>query len=116
MSRRQWRRVGESTGTSWRAVEADQCSANHDRETTHRQQYIAKVHQDHDYAANSGKVCPITPNNEKNGDTVMRVHLPVILAPFFDIDDKELVAPETELGEIVEFCEAGKRCVGVVSP
>lgn len=97
---------------SWRRVRTARLAMG----TTYRQQNVAKVHQNHDHAADPGEIRPVAADDEQDGDTVMRIHLPVVLAPLFDVDDEQLMAPETELGQIVEFCEARERRVGIVPP
>ena len=41
--------------------------------------------------------------HESAGDDMMCEHLPMILASFFDIDNKDLLQPECKLGEVVPF-------------
>lgn len=70
---------------------------------TYGKQDITEIHQHHDDSSYTGVVGPVAGNDESNGDDVMRIHLPVILPPLFDVDHKELMEPETELREVVEF-------------
>jgi hypothetical protein len=59
---------------------------------THRQEYIARIHQNEDYVASRCKVERVRADEEQDGDDVVGEHLPVVLSPFLDIDDENLLA------------------------
>lgn len=55
-------------------------------------------------------------NNQGDSDEVVAQHLPVVLAAFFNVDHKDLLEPEAQLGEDVELVETGEFAVRPVSP
>lgn len=55
-------------------------------------------------------------NNQGNGDEVVAKHLPVVLATLLDVDHKDLLKPEAQLGQDVELVQGAKFTVWPESP
>jgi hypothetical protein len=65
--------------------------------TTHWEEDITPVHEDHDDAANSCEVGEIARYHENYGDDVVGHHLPMIFPTCFSIENKNLMSIEGDL-------------------
>lgn len=61
-------------------------------------------------------VVSVGSNNQCDGNEVMGQHLPVILAAFLDVNDEDLLEPESKLHEDVSLVQASKFSVGPARP
>lgn len=73
---------------------------------TYREHQINYIHQAQDDIADLGLVVAVATNQEQAGDNVVGEHLPMVLSALLDVDNHNLLQPETELSQIVEFEEA----------
>lgn len=83
---------------------------------TYRQDDVDSVHEDQDQVSNAGVVVVVAARHKTNSDDVVRKHLPVVLAAFFDVDNNDLLQPESPLSEHVELDKPTNLTVGPVRP
>lgn len=83
---------------------------------TYRQEDVHHVHEHQDEVAYTDISLSVGSINQGAGDDVMRKHLPVILSPFLDMDDNQLLEPEGKLCKYITLQEAGKLAVWPVRP
>lgn len=55
-------------------------------------------------------------NNQRDGDKVVAQHLPVIFTALLDMDDENLLKPETKLGQLIKLGQATELTVRPVRP
>lgn len=70
---------------------------------TYRENQIDDIHQTQDDIADLGLVVAVAANQEQTCNDVVGEHLPMVLSALFHIDDHDLLQPEAELSEVVEF-------------
>lgn len=76
---------------------------------THRQEDVARIHQDEDNIASRGEMEGVRADEEHDGDDVVREHLPVVFSPLLDVDDENLLARKGTLNKVVCLGSQEKR-------
>jgi hypothetical protein len=67
----------------------------------YREDKIDNVHQNKNSIAGAHLPVSVGKCEQEDRDDVVREHLPVVLATFFNIDDEDLLYPERRLREVV---------------
>lgn len=83
---------------------------------THREDNIDHIHDNEDIITNSSVMIAVTRRDESNGDKMMTEHLPVVFASFLDIDNNDLLQPESPLAENVALHQPLHLSVWPVCP
>lgn len=83
---------------------------------SYREEDVNDIHQHENEVADTGEAVSVGGENERDGDNVMREHLPVVLAAFLNVDNQDLLHPKAELSQHVPLHEAGNLAVGPLGP
>ena len=73
------------------------------RSKAYSKKYINYLHEIEYDISDLCLVVAVTHEHENAGDDVVAQHLPVVFSPLLDVDDEDLLDPETELYEVVPF-------------
>lgn len=82
----------------------------------YRKEKVDDIHNNKDKVANASVVVGVAGEDKDRGDDVVAKHLPVILATVFNVDDKDLLKPESPLHENITLHEETKLAVRPVGP
>ena len=81
-----------------------------------RKEKVDDVHDTQNDSSGFRLVIAVRGEDKSAGDEVVGEHLPVVLTPFFDVDDHDLLQPEGELDQVVPFRQAIHLTNGPVAP
>lgn len=83
---------------------------------THWKDNVDNIHNNENQVANACKVVGVRGHDQSDGDEVVRQHLPVILSLLLNVDDVDLLDPESQLCEIIKLHSAANLSAGPVCP
>ena len=69
-------------------------------------EYVNQIHKDQDQVTDTCLVVVVRARDEGNGDEVVGQHLPMVLAAFLNVDNKDLLQPEGPLRQEIAFAQA----------
>ena len=75
-------------------------------QTSYRQEQIDHIHNNKNDISGRSLVASVAEKDERRSDDVVSEHLPVIFSAFLDVDNKDLLQPESELSEIVPLVDS----------
>jgi hypothetical protein len=81
-----------------------------------RKEEVNDIHEHEDQVADPRLVVSVRSCDERDGDEVVRKHLPVILAAVLEVDDEDLLNPEGPLDHDVRLHEEAEFPVRPVGP
>ena len=83
---------------------------------THGKEDIHYIHDAKDQICNLCLMVPVTCENEYSSHNVMGEHLPMILSPFFHVDDHDLLDPKSILNQDVKLCKPSDFSLRPIRP
>lgn len=83
---------------------------------TYRKEQIDNIHEDQNKVTDTGVVIDVASRNQERCYDVVAEHLPVVFAAFFNIDDNDLLKPESPLSKDIALHKAIHLAVGPVGP
>ena len=83
---------------------------------SYRKNKIYNIHDTEDQVCNLRLVITITCENQHCGDDVMCEHLPMVFSPSLDIDDHDLLKPESVLCKNIPFPQPSNFSIWPVCP
>jgi len=83
---------------------------------TYREYQVDDIHQAQDDDADLCLVIAVASNQKQACNDVVGEHLPMVLSTLFNVDNQNLLEPETKLSQIVQLKEAGHGARGERRP